>query len=669
MSPTAAIRGWRALDAVAASTGTAVVLVYVAVLWLPGLLIGVLLGLRSWSLTATAPLLTYAVAGLAGPLFPAIGIAWSPASFGLLVAAATVLAALVRWLVGHRTSADPDPDPPRWSRPAHLGVAAGLLAAAGFGAAVILAGIGRLSTVPQDWDAAFHANGIRWIAETGDSGLVAMGNVNWFEDGVEIFYPNAYHLVAAVVFRLTGADIPTVLNAHTVLIPGLCALVVVALVHRFRGRPVLAVAAALCSVTVTSFYDMLWRGPLLPYATGAVLTPLAVVLLIDLLDADGWRSRFAAGLLFALGLLGLICLNPAMLFAAALFALPAVVQRWAGRPDLLRTEPLVILAAGAGAALLSLPQLLGSLGSAGGELFDWPADLSQAEAIGELLTLSHGGLRPEWWLVIPAVLGLVGYRHLARLRWIGVGGAVFGVLFVLAASSDAYWVKAVTRPWWNDRWRLIGLCVIPVAVLAGHGIAEVQRWVGTALAATTRRLGVGSPAPHSGRVSGIVATVAVLALFVFVSNGLYVERNVERMGINATDGPAVSALEVDAMRALGNIVPPGERVLNDRADGSAWMYAIAGVLPVAGHYEEAKTGPDARMLALRFNEYPNDPEVRAAVARLRVTYVMVDEGYLRSNFRRATGLEGLDGAPWLEEVYRNPDAVIYRIRTDIPARP
>ena len=127
-----------------------------------------------------------------------------------------------------------------------------------------------------------------------------MGSINWFENGVQVFYPNAYHLVAALVLRLTGVDVPTVLNAHTVLLPGMGALAIVALVHRFGGRAVLAVAAAACSVAVTSFYDMLWRGPAAAVrhrrgadaaGRGAAAGPAG--------RRPGRRARLRTGLLFA----------------------------------------------------------------------------------------------------------------------------------------------------------------------------------------------------------------------------------------------------------------------------------------------------------------------------------------------------------------------------------
>jgi hypothetical protein len=641
--------------------GAGVVALYVLTLWVPGLFLGGLAGLRGWTLAAAAPLLTYAVAGLFGPIFAGLGIAWSPTSAGLLLVVLCAVAVLVRFGIRQRFGPADRTVTPVWSLRTHAVVIAALAWIVVMGGTVIWSGLGQLTAIPQDWDAAFHANGIRWIAETGDSSLVGMAKVNWYEDGVEVFYPNAYHLLAAVVLRITGADVPTVLNAHTVLLPGMGALAIVALVHRFGGRAVLAVASAGCSIAITSFYDMLWRGPLLPFVTGAVLVPLAAVLLVDVLDAGG-RRQVGRGLLFGSGLLGMIALNPATLFTAAVFAMPAVVQRWAGRPRLLMREPLVVLAAGAVGAVLALPQVLGSIGSASGEpVHDWPAELTQSEAFGELLALAHDGLHPQWWLVLVTAVGIAALRRLGALRWIFASGFVFGTMFVLSASSDELWVNTITRPWWNDQWRLMGLCVVPVAVLAGHGLAELQRHAAAGITTLADKVGAGPPV-LARRASTAVATTLVLALFVVASEDLYLGRNVARMRLSAPDGPVVTSLEADAMRVLATLVPPDQRVMNDRGDGSVWMYAIAGVHPVAGFYNFSGIGPDALMLNTRFNRYPVDRSVRAAVARLNISYVMLGRGFVRTDWRRAPGLLGLEDAPWLQAVYRNKDAVIYRIR-------
>jgi hypothetical protein len=643
------------------------VALYVLTLWIPGLVLGGLAGLRGWTLAACAPLLTYAVAGLFGPLFAGLGIVWSPTSAGLLLVVLCAVAVLVRVAIQNRFGPADRSGPPVWAPWAHAVVGVALGGIVVLGGNVIWAGLGQLSAIPQDWDAAFHANGIRWIADTGDSSLVGMATVNWYEDGVEVFYPNAYHLIAALVLRITGADVPTVLNAHTVLLPGIGALTIVALVHRFGGRAVLAIAAAGCSIAFTPFYDMLWRGPLLPFATGTVLMPLAAVLLVDVLDARG-RRLIGRGLLFGLALLGMIALNPATLFSAAVFVLPAMVQRWAGRPRLLIREPLVVLAAGACAALLALPQLLGSIGSASGEpVFDWPAELTQSEAVGELLMIAHDGLHPEWWLVLVVTIGLVGYPRLGALRWTLASGIAFGTMFVLSASSDEEWVNTITRPWWNDQWRLIGLCAVPVALLAGNGLAELQSRAAAGLNALAAKVEAGPPALARPAATA-VSTVLVLTLFLVASGTLYQSRNVARMRLSAPDGPVVSTLETDAMRVLATLVPPDQRVMNDRGDGSVWMYAVAGVHPVAGFYSFSEVGPDAELLTARFNRYEQDRRVRAAVARLRISYVMLGRGFVRTDWRRAPGLVGLEDAEWLETVYRNRDAVIYRIRPGLANR-
>ena len=134
----------------------------------------------------------------------------------------------------------------------------------------------------------------------------------------------------------------------------------------------------------------------------------------------------------------------------------------------------------------------------------------------------------------------------------------------------------------------------------------------------------------------------MLLVFVLGTRMLYLERDQQRMTRNTgDDGPAVTWLEVQGMYAIAQIVPPGARVMNDRGDGSAWMYPLTGVKPVAGHYDELRIGPAATVLAARFNQYLRDPEVRAAVAELDIHYVQLDRGFLRSWAARQPGLTDL----------------------------
>ena len=164
--------------------GAQVVALYVLTLWLPGLVLGGLAGLRGWTLAASAPCSPTPWPGCSGPcLRRGRASAWSPASAGrCVVGSAIAWPALVRCVelepAGTRRS-DPgdgavaELDPP--GEP--LGVGRGRLR--GARRARCRRDRCRASAgcrpMPQDWDAAFHANGIRWIAETGDSSLVGDG--------------------------------------------------------------------------------------------------------------------------------------------------------------------------------------------------------------------------------------------------------------------------------------------------------------------------------------------------------------------------------------------------------------------------------------------------------------------------------------------------------------
>ncbi|HEX2299836.1 MAG TPA: hypothetical protein VHH34_15210, partial [Pseudonocardiaceae bacterium] len=51
-------------------------LCYGAVLWLPGLAVGALVGLRGWSLAALSPLLTYGLLTAIAPWMSGLGLQW-----------------------------------------------------------------------------------------------------------------------------------------------------------------------------------------------------------------------------------------------------------------------------------------------------------------------------------------------------------------------------------------------------------------------------------------------------------------------------------------------------------------------------------------------------------------------------------------------------------------
>ncbi len=156
----------------------------------------------------------------------------------------------------------------------------------------------------------------------------------------------------------------------------------------------------------------------------------------------------------------------------------------------------------------------------------------------------------------------------------------------------------------------------------------------------------------------------MLVGFIGVSNGLYLARNESSLSRTTRGDLTVHPLDVKGYRVLGSLVRPDERVMNDRKDGSVWMYALDGVHPVAGHFDQTSIGPDATLLAQRLNQYDIAPDVQAAAARLRVHWILTEHNSDQTSTVPADqepGLKGIERVQALTLVYANPRVTICRL--------
>lgn len=654
------------------------------VLLVPGLAVGLAAGLRGWTLAATATILSYAVIAVTGALCTITGWRYSlPTVLGGTAVAVALFATArtARWLWRRRArptgpieSAEPAP-PPQWPGWRGLAVIVATLVGCGIGFWVIFQASGQFTGVPQDWDALFHGNAIRYIAETGRAGPAALAGINRYDQPTGFYYPNTYHLMAAAAHTLAGGS---VLLMHTVtmaLIPPMLTVGLVGLVHSFSGRAALAAAVAVLSAATSALpYDLILRGPLTPYATGVVLVPAFLVLVHRTLrptlgrgPAPGRRSLAAAVLTGASGS-ALLGIHPSVAIIAALFALAMVTQHWLTAPRQLPGDCALLTLAGALTLVTSISAILGSLNSvAEVPVFDWPADLPAAQAIGDLIGFSHASPFPRWFLLIPLVAGVIAVQRLRPLWWMLAGSAIFGGLFLLSSAYPQPFVAVLNRPWWNDRWRLVAVATLGTILLAAHGtvvLTDLARQRASSLAASLPR-GVGTGV---GRVVGRTPVLPALVAVVLAvgSNGFYAPLDATRVRPQFVDGPTVSDHKREGIRVLATLVPPDSRVLNQNNDGSGIMYAIAGIKPVNGYIEISWRSPAQALLEHRFNQIDTDPQVQAAVARLNIQYVFLTNHYIRPNFIRPEGFRNLDRVSSLELVYQNPEVQIYRIRQPSP---
>jgi hypothetical protein len=644
-------------------TSLLVPVVSALVLCVPGLVLGLVAGLRPATAVTLSPLGTYGLTTVAATVATYASISWSPVTLVLATLLGTLAIAGVRLATGRRLPwrdrlrvVAPD-------RPAKIGdwaVPAGVVGGGVLSAGVLLAGFGRLGAPNQDWDYMFHANAVRLIADSGDVAPEALRQVNSWETA-DFYYPNSFHAVAAVGRDLSGGTVFEALNSQALLVclvtgAGLAAL----LLHMGAPRTVAAATPVLLAGFASFPYDLLWRGPLLPYAAGIAVVP-AFVLLVDLILTRREPALLLLGGLAAAGLLGL---HPSIALSSALFLVVHLALRWVSPGRAPGRDLLLLAVTGVVALLLAFPAVLGAVRSNDSAAQDWPAVESPGQAFGDLLLLNHGSAAPQYWLAGLVLVGILAAPR-SRYMWAWLGGtAIVAVLFIMSAAFDNPTVATLTAPWWNDRWRFAGLAVLGLAPLAASGLHVLAVHVADLLVRLRQR----KSGRNLRRVSRpvTVGTAAALGLLLVgaLSQGLYAPTNEERMTAAYGHEGTLSRSEVGAMRWLADR-STGGTVMNDSNDGSAYLSAVAGLRPLFGHVVNPSSipymGPTQQALLERFNCLDRDADVREAVEDLNIRYVFVSVGYVRDGFTRVPGLLGLADSPSLDLVYDQDGTQIYEV--------
>ncbi|GAA3460373.1 hypothetical protein GCM10018963_23860 [Saccharothrix longispora] len=617
--------------------------------WLPGLAFGAAIRLRGWVLAGAAPALTYGLVSIGGLLIGKVGLPWTVPTFAAWAAVASVVAFVVSHLVNRRRPAEPEERLPLRD---HLVVAAGLAVGLAVGAVTFLRGIGSLDRLSQDWDAPHHGNLVRWLAEHQTSVVSTAGAIGNQPDNTSYFYPSTYHELLALLLDEAGTSLPVLLNLGALSTVLIWPVGIAALGLAWRLPPLAVAFAAAVSTWFSPFpYDSLWRGPLWPYVAGIALIPALLALVKYLVEPRGVTGPVAIAVVVA-GMVGLQTSLAVIVFALLLIIFLCCVFRqvpidWRRAwPTLLATVLLGLV--------VSVPLILPSLGAASGVTAAlWSSEATPAGAFGQMLTFSGVVAFPQWWIGLPALLGIFVMVRRRLMTWMVVVYAVFGVLYAATVSLETPLVHQLTGFFYNDHWRLAALLPLPGSIAFGVFTAAAGGWL-----VERRRSRIPSSWPTE-RVA-VAASLVVFLLLAAVS-GAYVGRNSSRLAQTYGNGPTVSAAEQEAYRWLGERVRPGERVMNDVVDGSAWMYAVAKVEPVVWTFYGTPPDSPQTYLARNLNKVATSPRVREELDELRVRYVIVGRGFVRPERKTAQGLVGLGRTEGFREVFENEGATIYEI--------
>ncbi|MGW7530914.1 DUF6541 family protein [Amycolatopsis sp. NPDC054798] len=631
------------------------VLLVLLAFWVPGLVFGAAVRLRGWTLAAAAPLLTFGVVALGVPVLGGLGIRWTMLAVALwtlvLSIAGSGLAFAAQRLRARRHPDWTVEELPKLTLRDHVVMAAGVAAGLAVGAIAFLRGSNGIDTVQQGWDAPFHGNLVRWIAEHGDARPSTVGTIANLPGQSDYFYPDTYHALLSLVFGKAGLTMMPTLNLAALAVI-FTVPVGVAAMCRVWGMPALGTAAAAAVTTWFSAfpYDSLWRGPLWPYVAGVALLPAMLALARYLLKPDGIAGPVALGV----GVAGLCGLHTSLVFVLAVYfllILLAVLLRYE-KIEWCRSAPSLIATIGL-AIVLGVPLVLPSLYNASGVTSAyWPPEATLAGGLGETLTFSPMSEFPQWWIGVPAFIGIVLMVRHRRMLWLVGAYVVFGGLFMVTVSLESNLVQKVTSVFYNDHWRIAALVPLAGAVAFGEFAHTAVAWL------------VRKTQPRVKLKPIALTGVAVLLLAVVLgglSRGGYIGRNAVRLATNYTDRSTVSKGEEVAYAWLGQHTMPGEHVMNSKADGSMWMYALSGVMPVEWNFYGAAPNTRAAYLSDRVDQIGENPRVREDLADLHVRYVLQSHGPAAHNATPSAGVARIAEGPAFRVVFRNSDVTIYEI--------
>ncbi|MBI3227706.1 MAG: hypothetical protein HYZ39_21880 [Mycolicibacterium cosmeticum] len=644
------------------------VLIALLLLVCPGAIVVRTAGLTWPTAVAVGPPVTYGVVALVIVPMGALGVPWTAwTALAALVLVIGVTFALRRPLGRFR---DQGAEQRAAERGPALVVAAGVVLGAlliGFAA---VRGLPNWQSIPSNWDSVWHANTIRWILETHQASPTHMGELRNVETHDALYYPSTFHALGAIFSQISGAAATTAYTVSSLvaaiwLFPVSAATLTWLMLRRsasqWRTAWCAATAAALSASFTAIPYVEFDTASMPNLAAYGVAVPTAALTI----SALRHRDRIPLAVLAVLGVFSVHITGGVVtvLFVAAWWVFDALLRPVRGR----LSDFLTLLAVGLPALVLLIPQFVGVL--------------QQAEIIVGHAFVTHEGKKRglidavvqhtrhlndfpiQWFLIVIAAVG-AGVLLYRRIWWPLAMWCLLVVSIVHSSAPFGGIIGTLTGRFsdlfYSDPRRLSAVVTMLLAAVAGIGLCTAITWA----VATVRRFATrGTPRLWHG------VSAAALVAVALASAWHYLPRHSHLLG-EKYDQVIIDDKDLEAMAYLASLPDARDTMIGDaNTDGTAWMYAVAGLHPLWTHYDyPQQQGPGYhRFIFWAYaDDADHDPRVAEAVHALNIRYVLTSTPVVRG-FVMPDGLVSLDKSKSWAKIYDNGESRIYEWRGDGPS--
>lgn len=509
-----------------------------------------------------------------------------------------------------------------------------------------------------------------------------------------MFYPAAWHCLAAVVASIANVEVTVAVNASlfvflAIVFPLACCFFLRTI---FQNSDILlwVCGAVVCMGFAAFPWWLIWFGPLYPNFVSLCLLPGVAGSFILLFRGCGMHRVILLLVCFCLSVVSLAFCQPNAVFTLAVLLFPFCIHRIYHFTHRAKSgSKLLSLAISGGFVLLvvcawcwlhDMPFMQGVVN------YSWTATESVRQALVNIAALSYASTNAQVVLALLVVFGVL-YTFIRRDKlWISCAYGIACIMLLVATTTDTNFKSYLTGFWYTDPCRLAANAALIAIPLATIGLKLVVEFV---LRLVRREVSKEVVKPV-GRVTATVLIASFVIANYYPSFQILgvaglntafgaIEQNLSDAN-QLGQGHVLTSSEAAFLEKVEKSVPQGALVFNCPDDGSVFAYANNDInlfYKRTGYEVDDKDGDIATILRNSIDRYGTNEDVQLAVEESGIEYILLlDVGndlddpdgprYYYDHYYSElwSGLKRLtDNTPGIETVLSEGDMRLYRLST------